>query len=314
MKAVWKYLSYHIRTDFHFRQYLFILAFLCISITINYQLDFSDRYLDSQKGFQKFFFRFLFFAFAYYVTALIVALTKREKHFISQLQFWLKSLLAISVLSLDSSLPFLRGWIEGGVDPQLNLWVYKVGVNLISFFTILVPLLVFYSFYEKHLTHWYGLRWHHFDPRPYLQMLLIMLPIIIVASFNVGFQRQYPMYKASAAHTFLGVPEWVTVAGYEIAYGLDFVTVELLFRGFMVIGMIAILGRSAVLPMAVTYCYLHFGKPAGEAISSVAGGYILGVIAFETRSIWGGIIVHVGIAWMMETIAYVQETITSHSP
>ena len=314
MKVVWKYLSSHIRTDFHSRQYLFILIFLGISITVNYQLDFSDRYLDSQKGFQKFLFRFLFFAFSYYGTALIVAFTKREHQFLSQQQFWLKSLMAITVLSLDSSLPFLRGWIADGFDPQLHLWVYKVGVNLISFLTILLPLLLFYRFNEKNQTHWYGLRWHNFDPRPYLQMLLIMLPIITIASFNAGFQRQYPMYKASAAHTFLGVSEWVTVAGYEIAYGLDFVTVELLFRGFMVIGMIAVLGRSAVLPMVVTYCFLHFGKPAGEAISSVAGGYILGAIAFETRSIWGGIIVHVGIAWMMETIAYLQETITGQSP
>ena len=99
------------------------------------------------------------------------------------------------------------------------------------------------------------------------------------------------------------------MAGYELAYGLDFVTVEFLFRGFMVIGMIGVLGRQAVLPMAVTYCFLHFGKPAGEAISSVFGGYILGVIALETRSIWGGIIVHAGIAWMMEIIAYVQEVV-----
>ena len=135
-----------------------------------------------------------------------------------------------------------------------------------------------------------------------------MLPILIAASFNSGFQHQYPMYKPSDAHTYLDVPEWVTVLGYEIAYGLDFITVELLFRGFMVIGMITVLGRSSVLAMAAVYCFLHFGKPPGEAISSVFGGYILGVIAYETKSIWGGIIVHLGIAWMMEIIAFIQKS------
>lgn len=314
MKTIWKYLSNHLRTDFHAPLYFFILLFLCISITINYQLDFSDRYLDSHKGFQRFFFRFLFFAVAYYVTAGIVAFTKKENHFLSQREFWLKSVLAISLLSLDSSLPFLRGWIEEILNHRLHLWAYKVGVNLISFFTIFLPILVFYRFYEANQKHWYGLRWHNFNPRPYFQMLLIMLPLLTAASFNAGFQRQYPMYKTSAAHFFLGVPEWVTVAGYEVAYGLDFVTVELLFRGFMVIGMIGVLGRSALLPMVVTYCFLHFGKPAGEAISSVVGGYVLGVVALETRSIWGGIIVHVGIAWSMEIIAYLQEVITGNSP
>lgn len=114
------------------------------------------------------------------------------------------------------------------------------------------------------------------------------------------------MYKTSEAHLYLEVPEYITVMIYELAYGLDFVTVEFLFRGFMVIGLMHVVGRRAVLAMAVVYCFLHFGKPAGEAISSIFGGYILGVIAFETRSIWGGIIVHLGIAWMMEIIGFVQ--------
>ena len=115
------------------------------------------------------------------------------------------------------------------------------------------------------------------------------------------------MYKTSGAHIHLGVPEWVTAATYEIAYGLDFITVEYLFRGFMVIGMMSVLGRGSVLSMAVIYCFLHFGKPAGEAISSIVGGYILGVVAYETQSIWGGIIVHMGIAWMMEAIAFLHK-------
>jgi membrane protease YdiL (CAAX protease family) len=71
--------------------------------------------------------------------------------------------------------------------------------------------------------------------------------------------------------------------------------------------MLAFIGRGAVLSMAVVYCSLHFGKPMGEAISSVVGGYILGVIAFETRSVWGGVIVHMGIAWLMETVAFLQK-------
>ena len=82
---------------------------------------------------------------------------------------------------------------------------------------------------------------------------------------------------------------------------------EFFFRGFLVIGMISLLGRGAVLPMACVYCFLHFGKPMGEAISSIFGGYILGVVAYETRGIWGGVIVHVGIAWLMELAAFTQK-------
>jgi membrane protease YdiL (CAAX protease family) len=52
--------------------------------------------------------------------------------------------------------------------------------------------------------------------------------------------------------------------------------------------------------MVVVYAMIHFEKPLLEAISSIAGGFVLGVIAERTRSIYGGVIVHLGIAWMME--------------
>ncbi len=156
-------------------------------------------------------------------------------------------------------------------------------------------------------NHYYGFLPKRFDARPYFQMLLIMLPFMIAASFLPSFLKQYPMYRVSTAHELLNIPEWLTVLIYEFAYGFDFITVEFLFRGFMVIGMMQILGRHAVLAMAVTYCFLHTGKPLGEAISSIFGGYLLGVIAYETKSIWGGIIVHVGIAWMMEVIGFWQK-------
>jgi membrane protease YdiL (CAAX protease family) len=94
----------------------------------------------------------------------------------------------------------------------------------------------------------------------------------------------------------------------RLMYGYDFIPTELLFRGFMIIGMAHLLGRGALLPMVVCYATLHFGKPLGETIGSVFGGYILGVIALRSRSIWGGMFVHIGIAWAMELAAWIQLT------
>jgi hypothetical protein len=93
---------------------------------------------------------------------------------------------------------------------------------------------------------------------------------------------------------------------YEFIYGFDFIFVELVFRGALVIGMASILGKDAILPMVSVYCFLHFGKPAGEAISSIFGGYILGVIAYYSRSIVGGCIIHIGVAFSMEIVALIQ--------
>ena len=215
--------------------------------------------------------------------------------------------MGLLALSLDSSVPYLRDWVEFMFQPDLQLWAYKVIINWVGIFTVLLPLSMVYFTYDRHENHYYGFLPKRFDARPYFQMLLIMLPFMIAASFLPSFLKQYPMYRVSTAHELLNIPEWLTVLIYEFAYGFDFITVEFLFRGFMVIGMMQILGRHAVLAMAVTYCFLHTGKPLGEAISSIFGGYLLGVIAYETKSIWGGIIVHVGIAWMMEVIGFWQK-------
>ena len=93
---------------------------------------------------------------------------------------------------------------------------------------------------------------------------------------------------------------------FEFFYGLDFGSVELIFRGALVIGLSSLMGRSAILPMVVTYAFLHFGKPMAETIGSIFGGYILGVIAYYSRNILGGCVIHIGVALLMEVMALLQ--------
>ncbi|HEY1023007.1 MAG TPA: CPBP family intramembrane glutamic endopeptidase, partial [Flavisolibacter sp.] len=86
--------------------------------------------------------------------------------------------------------------------------------------------------------------------------------------------------------------------------GLDFFSIELFFRGFLIFAFAKYAGQGAILPMAIFYCTIHFGKPLGECISSYFGGIILGVVAYRTQTILGGFLVHVGIAWLMELGGY----------
>jgi hypothetical protein len=307
MKKIWGYLKQHLREDFNAGHYLLMAVFLAGSIALNYAYDYEDSVLEQKKGFDKLFHFFLLYAVAYYGSALSYLGFNKKLYVLVEPEFWIKSLLGLTVLSVDSSMPFLRDAIQALLHPSVQYWVYKVTVNMISFLTVVAPLLIYYRYFEQQQKNLYGFNSRQFDFSPYFIMLLIMLPLIVAASFTEAFQRQYPMYRSSGAHEYLGVGEWVTAGGYELAYGLDFVTVEFLFRGFMVIGLMAVLGRGAVLCMAVTYCFLHFGKPMGEAISSIFGGFILGVIAYETKSVWGGVIIHMGIAWMMDLAAYIQK-------
>ena len=131
-----------------------------------------------------------------------------------------------------------------------------------------------------------------------------------MGSFFSDLYTYYPRYARSGADNFLAHnkngEEWMTLILYEGVYGLDFISVELVFRGFPVLGFSRTLGGHAVLPMVVTYGFLHFGKPLTETVSSLFGGYVLGIIAHKNRNIWGGVFIHLGVAWAMELFGWLQ--------
>lgn len=148
----------------------------------------------------------------------------------------------------------------------------------------------------------YGVTTHNFSLQPYLVMLLIMVPLIAAAATQKDFLQMYPRMQKVA---FLLQPEkGPYILLYQLAYGSDFFSIELFFRGFLVLAFARYAGTGAILPMAIFYCTIHFGKPLGECISSFFGGIILGVVSYHTRTILGGFMVHVGIAWMMEVGGY----------
>ena len=134
-----------------------------------------------------------------------------------------------------------------------------------------------------------------------------MTPLLIWASFDASFLRAYPTYTVGIAERYLDVSPWVTFLSYEAFYALTFLALEILFRGFIIFEMEKYLGEKVVIPMVVVYCTLHFGKPMMECISSIFGGFILGVIALRTRSVYGGVWVHIFIALGMDILAFLQK-------
>ncbi len=232
---------------------------------------------------------------------------KKQGHLINDKWFWIKSFLVLMLLALDSGFHYHDTLVKSEFSPEMQYFARKVAKNLINIGTMIIPMWIFYYAFDPDKSRFYGLTWHNFNYRPYLFMLGVMIPLIFLASFIDNFSNFYPIYKSNQAHNALGTEPWVPVIIYELAYGWNFLTVELTFRGFMILGMASLMGRNVILPMVVTYCFYHFGKPAGEAISSIVGGYILGVIALQSRSILGGVLIHVGIAWLMELFAWLQQ-------
>ena len=90
---------------------------------------------------------------------------------------------------------------------------------------------------------------------------------------------------------------------FELFYLISFIAVEMMFRGYLIYRMEKYLGNYVVLPMMVAYAALHFGKPLGETLGSVGGAYILGVLALKSKNIYGGIFIHMGVAFLMEVFA-----------
>ena len=307
MKKLWDLIKNHVVEDFSWRYYLSLLVFLAAGIILNYYLEIETR-IDRLEGNPiRIFYYFVLYGVAYFGGFALMVFFRKQHALVRSKPFWFLAIAGLLILSFDSGFPFLTrilGWWD--VDVRIYTWAYAVAVNAISLLLVGIPLLVLYRLFPFSGGNGYGIITPEYDARPYFMLLLLMVPVIASASFRSEFINYYPTYKSNSVSEVLNAPIWLPVVVYEFFYGTDFFNLELLFRGFLVIGLSQVLGKNAIVPMVTTYCFLHFGKPVGEQISSIVGGYILGVIAFYTRGIWGGVIIHIGIAWLMELAAYLQ--------
>jgi hypothetical protein len=227
-------------------------------------------------------------------------------------QFWVKSILGLLILSADRSVfPYVAKFFIEGVPAPTYRFYFKTLYNLYGVLTLILPLFVLWLFFDRKAGDgFFGLRFNNLSIKVYWLMLLLMLPVIYIGTYLPGFLEYYPTYKRTGGLVFANyyqIEEWIAKFIYEFAYIFDFLNTELFFRGFLVVGLSKLLGKNVVLPMAATYAVLHFGKPMGETISSVFGGYILGVIALYSRNIWGGVFIHGGIAFLMEVFSFFRQ-------
>ncbi|MHA4847779.1 CPBP family intramembrane glutamic endopeptidase [Flavitalea antarctica] len=140
---------------------------------------------------------------------------------------------------------------------------------------------------------------------PFFILLLLFVPVMVIAALQPDFGISYPRASKVAFIADHSSQPWLTVLIFEISYAFDFVAAEVFFRGFLVLAFLRFAGPSAILPMAAFYCAIHFGKPLVECISSFVGAIMLGVISYRTGSVWGGLLLHLGIGMFMELAGFV---------
>lgn len=185
------------------------------------------------------------------------------------------------------------------VPPNYVTLVYKLILNASGMVFLFIPIAVYWAVADRRKSPVYGFHAKGVVLWPYFVMIGIMLPFIFLAARDASFQSTYP--RALRLHIPPDDAHYVAATVvYEIFYSLDYVVTEFFFRGFLIIPLAAIVGEKAILPMCAFYVAIHFDKPMAECISSFFGGLLLGILAWRTKSIYGGVIVHLGIALSME--------------
>lgn len=225
----------------------------------------------------------------------------KDKSWIRKPQFWLTVLFAVGLYAFAVYCywhkQLLKEWTEG---PDEIFWL-RCARDIGNVLILGIPVSVFWFLRDRNNQPLYGFK--KTNVKPYLWLLAMLLPFILFASFTPDFLKMYP--QATRCLNVAKIEEgrvWYATV-FEFFYGLNFVNTEFFFRGFLILVLSRWLGYGAILPVAAFYVTIHFGKPLGETISSFFGGIALGVLVLETKSIWGGVIIHLGIAFAMEIFA-----------
>jgi membrane protease YdiL (CAAX protease family) len=110
--------------------------------------------------------------------------------------------------------------------------------------------------------------------------LLIAAPILYGVSHTAGMSHYY-------ASTTRQSPAIILARAAVDMFGWEF-----LFRGFLLFGLLRVIGPSAVVIQAVPFALAHLGKPEIETLSTIFGGTLFGWIAWRSRSFLYAFLVH----------------------
>jgi len=117
-------------------------------------------------------------------------------------------------------------------------------------------------------------------------LLLILISVIpfYFASKDKQMQAVYPFFK-------LFTSKW-EFAVYELTYLPFFITIEFIFRGFLLLGLVKVakdddfqIGAYAILVAMLSYTAWHLGKPVTELWGTPIWGLVAGASVYRVRSI-----------------------------
>ncbi|MCO4820041.1 MAG: CPBP family intramembrane metalloprotease [Bacteroidetes bacterium] len=303
------YIKRYVKEEFDWKYLAFLIVFLAGYIYWAY----PDGTYGAYRTFRNeqigkvglFWYHFCLYGLPFSVAYGGYIVSKRRYDLLKNPGFIILSLFAVGVFSLRQYIVW-KVHLEGFDVGRFPHFSNRIIGDLLKMAAAMLPITVYWLWDRKQIESPYGFTIKNFNLKPYFLILLIMLPFVVGFGLTDHFGGYYPRGLKNLTYYFgYGVdPPSAYLLFYELIYGLDFVSIEYFFRGFLVLAFLKYVGPGSILPMAAFYVSIHFGKPMVETISSFFGGSLLGILAFYSRSIWGGIVVHMGIAWLMELGAF----------
>lgn len=208
------------------------------------------------------------------------------------------------ISSLSESSSAFQKWYFSYFFSSLNGKFHSLiwWISTIVLVYLIVPIMIIRNRFKEKISD-YGFSFNNVkkDYSLYLILLIVMIPIVFMASNSIGFQAVYPIFKPEKNHLFPLFYLW------QIAYLVQFVAIEFFFRGFILHGIKSRFGFYSIFVMIIPYCMIHFGKTFEETIAAIIAGVILGTLSLKSKSIFLGVCIHYSIAITMDLFAMWRE-------
>src|SRR5258706_5401943 len=226
-----------------------ISSFTALLIWLNYRYGLDSRISDHDNFLFALFSRAAIFLIAFGLPYVAYSLLTRKKYF-TKIPFVCLLVIAPLIFSFkiaaNPKFRFSDNWGTSNFWNHIFYWPLLLGITALILYIIWKAVDADQPFYG---TRTRGRNW-----RPYFIMLLIMVPLIAAASTQPDFQAMYPKLKLITDVSTIDKLSWWQKLLFELSYGSDFITIELFFRGFLILAFMKWGGKDAILPMACFYC------------------------------------------------------------
>ena len=198
--------------------------------------------------------------------------------YVKNRMLWGYDLNLLVVVGVSTLVLVLRRYYPLNIDfPQATALIYYLLVPLAA------GLLLF-----RHKPWQYGIRIGRWRSSIVLTAVCLaaMAPILYEASTMPEFRSYYRIDAVDWPDLLLNT-------------ALLMFAWEFLFRGYMLFGLEESIGKSAIFVQTIPFVLLHLGKPFLETLFCIPGGFVLGYVAYRSRSVLPCFIIHFGMYLMM---------------